>query len=415
MIRYIKKILGWTAAIAASLFVLVLLAILLLPQLVNLEAVKQGILETVSSETGSQLTYSRVEILYLPRPAITLEQATLSVSDDFKCSLTALRVYPEIVGLLKGQIRLAALQIENPRFTFRPSTDIAKTEQKPVSITAEAVQAVAASLLAIPAFQTPGFRIRVKNGHFSMPSAAGSEISFESIHARAHRTAEKLRIKLSGTSSLGRKITMTAQVTPDSLTGVADIQVRGFRPHLLLDPHQPRSFFPLVDSRLDLDLKLQFETARRLRIELQAANPYFRFQRLAAETVLKSKTAKAVVNIRENTTVISVSDLQLEQPGLQVSGSLLINSSDPEIRLNLTAGGIDVTALRQAALILMGQQKTVRDIFTIITGGHVPIITVHARGKSPSDLSRFENYIIRGNISRGGTFLFPGSLWKSTR
>jgi hypothetical protein len=55
----------------------------------------------------------------------------------------------------------------------------------------------------------------------------------------------------------------------------------------------------------------------------------------------------------------------------------------------------------------MGQQKTVRDIFTIITGGHVPIITVHARGKSPSDLSRFENYIIRGNIS-GGDIFIPG-------
>ena len=407
VIRFIKKIVAWTAAIAASFFVLVLLALLLLPQLVNLEAVKQGILETVSSETGGQLTYSRVEILYLPRPSVTLQQATLSISDEFTCSLRALRVYPEIVGLLKGQIRLAALQIEHPRFTFRPSADNDKPDQKPVSITAETVQTVAASLLAIPAFQTPGFRIRIINGHFSLPSAAGPEISFQSIHARAHRTVEKLRIKLSGTSSLGRRIGMSAQVTPDSLTGNADIQVRGFRPHLLLSPHHPPPFFPLVDSRLDLNLKLQFEATRRLRIEVQAANPVLRFRRLAEETVLKSKTVKAVVNIRKNTTVVSVSDLRLEQPGLQVSGSLLINRSDPEIRLNLTAGGIDVTALRQAALTILGRVKTVRDISTVITGGHVPIITVHARGQSPADLSRFENYIIRGNIS-GGDLFIPG-------
>lgn len=409
MIRFIKKIVAWTAAIAASAFILVLLAILMLPQLVNLEMVKQGIVETVSSDTGSQLTYSRVEILYLPRPTVTLAQATLSVRDDFKCSLSALRIYPKITGLLKGQIRLAALQIENPRFTFHRPDSQGKPGQKPASITAETVRTVAASLLAIPAFQTSGFRIRIKNGQFSLLSAPGSEIRFQSIHARAHRTAEKLHIKLNCTSSVGRKIAVSARVAPDSLTGIANIRVRGFRPHLLLDRQQPRRFFPLVDSRLDLAIGLQFEADRRLRIELNAANPFFRFQRPAAETVLKSKAVKAVINIREDTTVVSVSDLRLEQPGLQVSGSLLINRSDPEIRLHLTAGGIDVAALRQTALILMGQDNTVRDIFTIVTGGHVPIITVHARGKTPADLSRFENYIIRGNISEGHIFI-PGVI-----
>ena len=406
MNRIIIKALGWVAATIAGLFVLVLLAIYMLPQLVNLEAVKQGIIETVSSATGSQLTYSRVEILYLPRPTIILEQATLSARGNFKCSLSMLRAYPELVSLLKGKIRLAALQIDNPRFSFHPSSGVGKTGKRLIAVAPDTIRSVAASLLAIPAFQTPGFRIQVRNGRFSVPSGTGSPIDFQSINARVYRSAGKLRFKLEGTSNLGRKVTIGAQVIPESLTGIAAIRVRGFQPHLLLDGRQPRRFFPLIDSRMDMDLKLQFEATRRLRIELNGTEPFFRFERPGAETVLKSKAVKAVVNIREDTTVVSISDLRLDQPGLQVSGSLLVNRKDPEIRLDLSAGGIDVTALRRAALTLMGQHETVRKLFTTITGGRVPIITVHARGKSPEDLSRFENYIIRGNIS-GGDISIP--------
>ena len=132
------------------------------------------------------------------------------------------------------------------------------------------------------------------------------------------------------------------------------------------------------------------------------------------ETVVKSKAVKAVANIRNHTTVISVSDVHLDQPDLQLSGSLFMSRSDPEIRLNLTGAGIDVAGLRQAALTLMGQDKTVRQIFEVITGGHVPIITVHARGKSPGDLSDVQNYLIRGNIFDGDLFI-PGIDWQISK
>jgi hypothetical protein len=407
LMRFLKKIIAWTAGLTAGSFVLVLLVILSLPQLVNLEAVKQGILNTVSSETGSQLTYSRLEILYLPRPSITLEQATLSAPGDFKVSLSALRVYPEIAGLLEGQIRLAALHIENPRFTYQPNSSTGKPRGGLTSIPAETVRNAAASLLAIPVFQTPGFRIHIKNGQLSIPSAAGSEIRFQSINARAHRTLEKLRIRLNCNSNLGRKISISAHVLPGSLNAFAAVRILGFRPHLLVNQRQMRRFFPIVDSRVDLDLKLQIANADRLRIELNGTNPFIQLRRPGVETVLKSQAIKVVANIRQDTTVVSFSDVKLDQPGLQVSGSLFFNRSDPDIRVDLSAAGIDVAALRQTALGLLGFDETVRTIFTIITGGHVPIITIHARGKSPADFSEVSNYIIRGNIS-GGDIFIPG-------
>ncbi len=407
--RWITKIFAWTAGLTAGLFVLVLLALLLLPQLVNFEAVKQGILDTVSRETGSQLTYSRVEILYLPRPTVTLDQVTLSMRGDFKCTLSALRVYPKVLPLLKGQIRLAGLEVENPRFTYHLSNSAKKAGKRPTSITAEAVRTVAASLLAIPAFQAPGFRVRIKNGQLSVYPAAGSEITFQTLNARIRRTLDKLRVKLTCTSNLGRKVTIAAQVFPGSLNGFATVRVLDFRPHMLLDQRQTRRFFPVVDSRVDLDLKLQVDAPRRLRIELNGTNPFFLFQRPGVETVLKGKNVKIVANIRKDTTVISFSDLRLDQPDLQVSGSLYLNRSDPEFRLDLTGAGIDAAALRQAAMTLIGQEKTVRQIFTVITGGQVPIITVHARGKSPAALSHIENYIIRGTIS-GGDIFIPGVI-----
>jgi hypothetical protein len=405
--RFLKKIIAWTAGLTAGLFVLILLVILSLPQLVNLEAVKQGILTTVSSETGTQLSYSRLEILYLPRPSVTLQEATLSAPGNFKISLNALRVYPEIVGLLKGQIRLAGLHVENPRFTYHPSSRTDKTSGGLTPISTETFRSAVASLLAIPAFQTPGFRVRIENGQLSVPFAAGSEFNFQFINARVHRTAEKLRVKLSCTSNLGRKITLSAHLLPDSMKAFAAVRILGFRPHLLIDRPRMRRFFPIIDSRVDLDLKLQVAAADRLRVELNGTNPFVQFQRPGTETVLRSQAIKAVANIGPDTTVVSFSDLKLDQPALQVSGSLFFNRIAPEIRVDMSAAGIDVAALRRTALSLLGHDETVRSIFTIITGGHVPIITIHARGKSPADFSDIGNYIIRGNIS-GGDIFVPG-------
>ena len=404
---WIKKIFAWLAGLIGALFVLILLIILLLPQLVNLELTKQKILDTVASETGGLLSYDRLEILYLPRPVLTLEQVKLSVRNNIECSLSALRVYPKIVPLLKGDIRLATLQVENPHFTYRMTSDTGKAAARLPAVTAETIRTAAASLLTIPAFQTPGLGIRIINGQLSVHQDSSPEITFQFVNARIHRSLEKLRLKLNCTSNLGRKITIAAHLFPGSLTGFGTVRVRGFRPHLLLNGRKARFFSPMVESQVDLNLKLQVDAVRRLRIELTGENPYFRFQQSGAETIVKSKALKVVANIREHTSVISFSNLLFDEPNLQVSGSLLMDQSDPEIRLALTATGIDVTALREAALTILGREKTVRDIFTIINGGQVPIITIHARGKNIADLAHIDNYIIRGNIV-GGDIFIPG-------
>jgi hypothetical protein len=106
--------------------------------------------------------------------------------------------------------------------------------------------------------------------------------------------------------------------------------------------------------------------------------------------------------------MISLADMQLDYPRLNVSGNLLIDRLRPEVSLDLSAVGIQVDSLRNTALALLGNHRAVRYIFNVINGGNVPIVTVNVRGKSMADFSKIENFLIKGNISNGRIYI-PGA------
>jgi len=66
---------------------------------------------------------------------------------------------------------------------------------------------------------------------------------------------------------------------------------------------------------------------------------------------------------------------------------------------------IDVSSTRQMVLAVAGKNDDVKDIFDIVKGGSVPLITLKSQGDSLSDLGDTDNMVIRGKMRDGEIYL----------
>ncbi len=115
----------WLLVSFATMALLSATAILVVPRLSDLAAIKQKIQAVVSERTGGQLDYQEIGFTYLPGLSIELRQVTLVIPDLAKGRVAALRIAPQFLALLSGNIRLARVEFDAPQV----SLDL--PEQKP--------------------------------------------------------------------------------------------------------------------------------------------------------------------------------------------------------------------------------------------------------------------------------------------
>jgi hypothetical protein len=100
-------------------------------------------------------------------------------------------------------------------------------------------------------------------------------------------------------------------------------------------------------------------------------------------------------------------NLVLDYPQMSLSGHLISSLDESQLRMEIEGRNIDVKTTRQAALALSGENTVIRDIFEVLKGGTVPLITLTAQGQSPSDLGNMDTVVIRGQMRDGDIFI-PG-------
>jgi len=120
---------------------------------------------------------------------------------------------------------------------------------------------------------------------------------------------------------------------------------------------------------------------------------------------------KGAVYLYEDKLLLSLANLKLDDPRLNLSGKLGIHralpSTSPKVNLELMGKDVDVGSTRKAVLDLAGEIPVVNDIFKIVKDGKVPLIQFTSHGESVEELGELENITIKSNITNGEIFV-PG-------
>ncbi|MGB5990888.1 MAG: AsmA-like C-terminal region-containing protein, partial [Desulfobacterales bacterium] len=128
-------------------------------------------------------------------------------------------------------------------------------------------------------------------------------------------------------------------------------------------------------------------------------------------SLYKNISLKGALYLYKDKLLLSLANLKLDYPRLNLSGKLDIHralpSTSPKVNLELMGKDVDVGSTRKAVLDLAGEIPVVNDIFKIVKGGKVPLIQFTSHGKSMEELGELENITIKSNITSGEIFV-PG-------
>ena len=101
-----KKIILWAGGALGIVLVLLLILILLLPRLINIEPVRERILATISQTVGGKVELQQVDLSFFPRPRVVVHKASLSIPGKVAGTLESATIYPEILPLFRGRVRI---------------------------------------------------------------------------------------------------------------------------------------------------------------------------------------------------------------------------------------------------------------------------------------------------------------------
>ena len=248
--------------------------------------------------------------------------------------------------------------------------------------------------------ETEGLSLHVENGKVDLVKGEGPVLWFNDIHILIDMS-KQLKIDLTCKSNLWKGLSLKSHLDLTTFRADGRIDLSCLRPNMLPDYILPKGALKVGNSEVDLNIAFKTDLKKDLETEIKGSIPLLPLVYNNQEVVFKDVNIDGTLNIDEDKTSISISKLNLDYPRLALTGEFIMDKSTPRFSLRLDGREIDVPSIREVALSMGGNNSAVQNIFAIVKGGKVPLISLDANGNSLDDLGDLENILIKASMIEG--------------
>jgi hypothetical protein len=406
-----KRIFFWTAGWIGGGIALLLILVLLLPYLINLDPLQEKILASISDKLGGQVQYQRLDLSFFPRPRVKILEGRVSIPRTLTAAVTALTVYPEVIPLFKGKVRLSKLVIESPDVRLEGGTGPKKrgTEREPSPPTPLEDEVNAVLAFALKEF--PGLTVDVKRGKAELGGKDKSVIRIEDIDARVNFPPGNFTAEVGCRSNLWESLELNVELNPKTFEGDGRVVLTSFNTVPVAEVFLRHGTPKITESKVDLDLQLKAKGLKNIRGEVVASVPNLVLQYPQEKIALKGDSVKGIFSMEDEKITFSLTELDLVNPQMRVAGKLRIEPGTPYAEVEVEARDVDVGSARKVMLAMAGKNPTFQTIFDFVRGGNIPRISVKLWGNSIADLGGTEKILVQGTMA-GGDVVVPETVAK---
>ena len=404
-----RKFTTWFLRILVVFTMLIVLAMVLSPRLINLEMVRSQVKYRMARDVGAEIKYRKMVLSYLPRPHIVIHKAEVRIPDSFTIKVHRIRFYPKILPLFRGILQVSSVRLEYADY-FMELPQISETAPPPGEIIAldSIIKEVARAVKGLPEFKLPDVRLYVKYGKVNLVDPYGRKFMLREVQADYHSSPDKLDFSIKCKSNLWDQIDINGFLNPANFIGRGKIQLSRLRPQNLLAYLMPKSKLRVIDTRASLRIDFESQGVGSLRADFDGAIPFLELGNATQKLALKGGRFKGAIGIGDRATTVKLTEFSLDYPQLTASGMFSYNEVQDDIRLDINGAEINADSVRQITLALADESEIIRNIFDIIRGGHVPWMSFQTQGHSMAELGSLENIVIKGRMTRGKIFI-PGA------
>jgi hypothetical protein len=191
-----SKLLLCLGCLAGIVLVLTAIGFGLLSRYINSETAQKNIRQVVTQQLGELVTYQRVYLSIFPRPGLAFSQVVITIPHAADISAQSASVYPELLPLLIGKVRLAKLKFEAPDINIDIPEKSEKERQAKPSLkeTVTDINAVIGSIRSA----VPGLVCVLHRGKLLVREAGKNTITAQDINARIGLVPTGIEISFKG-------------------------------------------------------------------------------------------------------------------------------------------------------------------------------------------------------------------------
>ncbi|MBW2197953.1 MAG: AsmA-like C-terminal domain-containing protein [Deltaproteobacteria bacterium] len=403
MSRPKKIIIGIIIGTAMLLFGLAVL----LPALINTDAINAKIIEAASQSIDGQVDFERIQLALLPRPHAIIFQGRMAVRDSVQGKWVEMSVFPRLSALLFARLEVADLKVKQPDFKLKlPASSGGKTSNSLSFLkNGDLRQQIEKGLGALVAV-VKDVKVTIDDGHLSVLTQDKAPLEWQDITADLSVSDKRVTVDLTCRSSFFQKITLKSEVDPDTLNLNGKVTLQGLAPHPLMAYWRPDSDLKITDGSVDLTLQFQSQGWSIWQGDFETRTSMLKVQNDTRQTEIGPAFLNGRFNFSSSQMTLQIDRLDLDNPQLSLAGKLLVDSSETAgVHLKANGQDINANAVRATALSLGGHIPDVREVFDIVKGGQIPTIKVEVQSKDWADLSEFERWRIDGEMKAGAIFI----------
>jgi len=401
-----RKILFVLVSLSGIFLGLLIILLVVTPRLINLDTVKEKIKSQYVKHVGGQIEYQYLDLHFFPRPHVVISDVNFTMPDITQGTVESLDLYPKILPLFTGKIQIGMLQSRSPEINIRFPETVNDDRRSLESASLETLRdQLTSTIRSLPELKIPAMVLRIRNGRTHFFEGKNRILSLQNINGNVIRETDRFEFSLSCQSNFWENMEMQGRYEEPGLKINSQIKLIQLRPHAIFDYFFPQSNLKMINARANLTLDLQTDGPEQLQAKIDGSIPYLYLRQGKKELKLTDASFQGGYQLNDKVQTLSLSQLELKNPNLMLSGHLYANPAGPDIQLELEGRQIDLETTQRIAQALTENTGMVDDVFEILRSGEFQRMTLKTHGPTLADLARGDNYVIQGNMVRGNIFI----------
>lgn len=393
-----RRVLVAALAIALTLLLVAIGALLSAPFWIDSAAVKKEIASLVLRATGDVVELDRIQLRLFPSISVEVTRPRYAVPDVAEVNAGTAEVdlafWPLFSGRVQpGKIRLTGMQV----VIHAPAT---APRKKPVSA-AELERQLRDALTGI-ARAAPDLHASANDATITLQLPDRPPFVLRKVDAKLHTSGGKIEAGVSAVSGLWERASLAFSILADSLQGAGRLEFVGLDAGRLQDLFGIGPGLPRAEAELIGRIDWQMRGLSDLKAEVVASAPSLMLHRNGAATEIRGITAAAGLELKGAAMRLQLHRLYAQAPHILLGGGLSRDERGHH-ELELNASGADLVALQSAARTLAADMPWISKPPALFRAGTLTALQLDSSGENLSEL--FDLPVLRGEAALEGVTL----------
>ncbi|MBW1748782.1 MAG: hypothetical protein JRJ34_10415 [Deltaproteobacteria bacterium] len=183
--------------------------LILLPALMNTDAIKAKIVDAASQAIDGQVDFKKIRLSLLPRPHAIISQGNMAIQNSVHGKWVELSVVPRLSALVVGRLEVANLTLIQPDFELRlPLSFHQKTDEPTPFQKRDDLRQQIKEGIGVVAAVIKDMSVTIEGGQIKVLDKNKAPLKWQDITARLELANEQMAVDLTCSSSFFQKVAL---------------------------------------------------------------------------------------------------------------------------------------------------------------------------------------------------------------